>query len=210
MAAKKMAANKKEETPAKRTRLSPEARREQILDAAKQSIVKSGLQQLSLKKLALEAGVSEPLLFHYFTSRNELLQQLLERDFTRSITSLNKSLDGAESLDEILNIYVTRNYDQWDEENIIDILLAETEIASAIEKQRTDNARHRERLLINTISDALNISRKKAAMIALMASAASTAAGKFAHDSNIGRKEAIQTAIEFVTAGFESQASDKG
>lgn len=193
----------------KRTRLSPEARREQILDAAKQSILKNGLQQLSLKKLAVEAGVSEPLLFHYFSSRNEMLQQLLERDFTRSINSLNNSLDGAGSLDEILRVYVTRNYDQYDEESVIDILLAETDIASAIEEQRTKNARHREKLLITTISETLGITRKKAAMIALMASASSMSAAKYASESNMGREETIQTVIEFVTAGFESQASDR-
>ena len=194
----------------KRTRLSPEARREQILDAAKQSILKDGLGQLSLKKLAVEAGVSEPLLFHYFSSRLELLQQLLERDFTRSIDSLNESLDGAESLAEILRIYVTSNYDRCDEGSVIDILLAETDIANAIAEQRVLNARNREQILINTIAEALGIRRKKAAMIALMASAASISAAKFAHDHSVGREEAVQTVIEFVTAGFESQASRRG
>jgi len=194
---------------AKRTRLSPEARREQILDAAKLSIIKDGLQQLSLKKLAMEAGVSEPLLFHYFSSRNEMLQQLLERDFTRYIDSLNDSLDGAESLAEILKIYVARNYDRCDEDSVIDILLAETEIANVIEGQRNRNARHREKLLVNKISETLGINRKKAAMIALMASAASMSAAKFANERNLGREQTIQTIIEFVTAGFESQTADK-
>ena len=174
-----------------------------------QSILKNGLQQLSLKKLAVEAGVSEPLLFHYFSSRNEMLQQLLERDFTRSINSLNDSLDGADSLTEILRIYVTRNYDQCDEESVIDILLAETEIAGAIEEQRAKNAEHRGRLLIHTIAETLGITHKKAAMIALMASAASMSAAKFANENNFGREQAIQTVIEFVTAGFESQATKK-
>ncbi|XOV84899.1 MAG: TetR/AcrR family transcriptional regulator [bacterium] len=202
-----MAGKKKNTLEAKRTRLSPEARREQILDAAKQSILKDGLQQLSLKKLAVEAGVSEPLLFHYFSSRLELLQELLERDFKRSIESLNRLLDGAESLAEILRIYVTNNYDRCDEGSAIDILLAETEIASAIEDYRTKNARHREWLFVNILSESLGIPRKKAAMIALMASAASQAGARFAHDSNIDRELAIQTIIEFVSAGFQSQAS---
>ena len=192
---------------ARRTRLSPEARRDQILDSAKQSILENGLQQLSLKQLAVDAGVSEPLLFHYFSSRLELLQKLLERDFTRSIESINESLDGAESLEDILRIYVARNYDQCDEESVIEILLAEADIASAIESYRSQNARHREQLLVKTISKVLGISRRKAAMIALMASAASMSAARFAHDSNVGRDEAIKTAIEFISAGFESQAT---
>ncbi len=200
-------AAKEKEVRTKRTRLSPAARRDQILDSAKQSILEHGLQQLSLKKLAVEAGVSEPLLFHYFSSRLELLQQLLERDFNRSIGSLNESLDGAESLAEILEIYVANNYDRCDEESVIDILLAETDIASAIKEQRELNARYREQILINTVSEALGIRRKKAAMITLMASAASMSAAKFAHDTKVGREEAIRTVLEFVTAGFQSQAS---
>jgi len=202
-------AAKTDAAPTKRTRLSPEARRDQILDAAKKSILEKGLQQFSLKKLAVDAGVSEPLLFHYFSSRIELLQQLLARDFNRSINSINDSVDGAESLDEILRLYVERNYDQCDEESVIDILLAETEIASAIEEERRLNARHREIMLVEKISEALGIRRKKAAMIAVMASAASMSAARFAHDNEVSRDDAIQTVIDFITAGFESQASDK-
>ncbi len=200
-----MVAKRKDSDALKRKRLSPEARREQILDTAKQSVIGTGLQQFSLKKLAVEAGVSEPLLFHYFSSLIELLQQLLEREFSRSIGSLNTALDGAGSLEEILQIYVSRNYDDFEEESVIDILLAEPDIAGAIEQQRTQNAQHRQQILITTISDELAVRPRKAAMIALMASAASMAAARFAQNRNISRDESIQTVIEFVKAGFESQ-----
>lgn len=203
-----MVAKRNKAEPRKRTRLSPEARREQILDAAKKSIVSNGLQQFSLKKLAVDAGVSEPLLFHYFSSGKELLKQLLERDFSRSIGSLNASLDEAESLDEILHIYVTRNYDDFEKDSVIDILLAEPDIASAIEEQRALNARRREQFLIGTMSKELGVRRRKAAMIALMASATSMAAARFAHDRDISRDESIQTVIDFVKAGFESQRNN--
>ena len=189
----------------KRTRLSPEARRDQILDEAKKAISKDGVQQFSLKKLAVQAGVSEPLLFHYFSSRIELLQQLLQRDYTQSINSLKQSLDGAESIDEILRIYITRNYDQFDQEKVINLLLAESEIVNAVQGQRQENIRHNERFLVEKISGSLGIPRKKAAMIALMASEASLAGARFAHETNIGREQAIETVMEFVKAGFESQ-----
>ena len=68
---------------AKRIRLSPEVRRNQILDAAKQAIANEGLQAFSLKQLVADAGISEPLLFHYFSSRVNLLQQLLIRDYEK-------------------------------------------------------------------------------------------------------------------------------
>jgi AcrR family transcriptional regulator len=189
----------------KRTRLSPEVRKDQLLDAAKTSILKGGLQQFSLKQLAVDAGVSEPLLFHYFSSRNELLQQLLYRDFNRTIDALNLQLDKATDLNDILRIYVCHNYDRQTDERIIDILLAEPEIASVAEERRSKNADERGRILINRISKTLGIRRRKAAMIALMASAASISAAKYARDTNMNRDEVIETVIEFLTQGFESQ-----
>jgi AcrR family transcriptional regulator len=189
----------------KRTRLSPEARKEQLLDAARASILDTGLQQFSLKKLAVDAGVSEPLLFHYFSSRTELLQQLLDRDFNRTIDALNQELDHAKDLTDILRIYAAHNYDRQVDERIIDLLLADPEIASVVEKRREKNAEERGRILIGIISKTLGIGLKKALMIARMGSAASIAAAQYAQTTNMKRDEVIQTVIEFVTQGFESQ-----
>lgn len=198
-----MPANKLQ-TSTKRTRLSPKVRRDQILDVAKQYIRRQGLQQFSLKQLAVEASVSEPLLFHYFTSRTELLQQLLKREFTRSLESLHTSLDKAVTLDDIVRIYVAVNYDQAFEGSVINILLAEPEIALAIEEIRSENQRIGQKMLIDTISGELGVSRKKAAMIAIMASSASISAAKFSHENGVPRADAIQTVIDFARAGFES------
>ncbi len=189
----------------KRTRLSPAARKEQLLDVAKDCILETGLQQFSLKKLAIEACVSEPLLFHYFSSRVDLLQQLLHRDFTRTIKALNKALDSANDLDDILRIYASHNYDRQGEERIIDILLSDPEIASIVAEGRIKNAEERGKILIGIISKTLGIKRQKAMMIARMGSAASIAAAQFATTTNIGRDEVIKTVIEFVNQGFESQ-----
>lgn len=195
--------------PPKRHRLPPEARREQLLDAAKVSILRDGLQQFSLRKLAVEASVSEPLLFHYFGSRTDLLRQLLERDYKQFTETLNSALDGAESLQEILYIYVCSNYDQLPEESLVDILLTDPELASAIEEQRTLNIKTREKLLVDRISGELGITRKMASMLALMGSAASIAAAKYAHRSGIGREQAVASATQFIAAGFESQRNEE-
>ena len=191
----------------KRTRLSPEDRREQILDAAKESIFENGLQQFSLKQLAVDAGVSEPLLFHYFTSRVDMLQQLLSRDFNRYLDALNESLDESSTLDEIFRVYVASNFNERAERGVIDILLAEAEIAAAIKERRTTNARQREKILVGTLAKELDISRKKAAMLALMVSAVSIAAAKFAHEAKLDRDDAIETVMQFIAAAFEAAKS---
>ena len=149
--------------PPKRTRLSPEARRDQILDSAKRLIVRHGLEAFSIKKLAIEAKVSEPLLFHYFSSRTVLLQQLLARDFARLVASLHTSLDGADTIDEVLRVYVAMNYDQYLAESVINLLLGEPDIAAVIEDEVSQNREIREKMLVSTIATSLDVSKKKAA-----------------------------------------------
>ncbi|MGB2261065.1 MAG: TetR/AcrR family transcriptional regulator [Luminiphilus sp.] len=184
--------------------MSPDARRDQILDVAKSLVVAHGLQLFSIKKLAVEAEVSEPLLFHYFSSRTALLQQLLSREFTRLITGLNVSLDGADTLDSVLRVYVSMNYDQCVEESVINLLLSEPDIAEAVEDEVSENRELREKMLISTIAGNLNVSKKKAAMLALMASSASLSAARFAHKYGIDRDDSVEATINFVKAGFEA------
>ena len=188
----------------KRTRLSPNARRDQILDVAKKLVVGHGLQLFSIKKLAVEAEVSEPLLFHYFSSRTALLQQLLSREFTRLVTGLNASLKGADTLDAVLRVYVSMNYDQCVEESVINLLLSEPDIAEAVQDEVAENREIREKMLVATIADELKVSKKKAAMLALMASSASLSAARFSHNYGIDRHESVEATINFVKAGFQA------
>lgn len=192
----------------KRTRLSPEARRNQILDVAKESIASGGLQRFSLKQLAKRAGISEPLLFHYFSSRLDLLQELLIRDYDSYLESIAAALNGAESRKDVFRVYVARNYDHHDEDVVMDMLLAEPEVAEAVKQRQTAHRKQRRKLLINTLASEFEIKRKNAALLVRMASAASIAAAEFAHENDIGREEAIEAVMAFIEEGFESQRGD--
>jgi AcrR family transcriptional regulator len=61
--------------------MSPEARREQILDSAVTYILESGLSSFTLENVAVQAEVSKPLVYKYFTSREDLLRAVLEREY---------------------------------------------------------------------------------------------------------------------------------
>lgn len=190
---------------AKRTRLSPEARRNQILDVAKQTVASDGLQSFTLKQLVVQAGISEPLLFHYFSSRLDLLQQLLIREYEQYLESIHYALAGARTLEEVCRVFVARNYDHHDEDLVMDMLLEEPEIASAVETQRAAHHKQRRKLLVKVVADDLGVNQNKASMLVRMASAASLAAAKFAHENRMSRDEAIQIVMEFIDQGFKSQ-----
>lgn len=63
----------------KRQRMSPEDRREQILQAARVSFAERPYSEVSLSDIAREAGVSRSLLNHYFEGKLELLVELMRR-----------------------------------------------------------------------------------------------------------------------------------
>jgi AcrR family transcriptional regulator len=62
-----------------RTRLTPEQRREQLLDLGVQLIADRPLEELSIDLLAEQAGVSRGLLYHYFGGKQEFLHAVLQR-----------------------------------------------------------------------------------------------------------------------------------
>jgi AcrR family transcriptional regulator len=59
------------------TRLQVDERRRQLLARATQLFATHGYDELSMAKIAREAGVSKPLLYHYFPNKRELFEAVL-------------------------------------------------------------------------------------------------------------------------------------
>ncbi|GAC70783.1 putative TetR family transcriptional regulator [Gordonia soli NBRC 108243] len=74
-------------TQTRRTRMSPEARRDQLIDLGLAMLADRPLEQVSIDAIAEAAGVSRALLFHYFESKQDFhvaiaraqAEQMLER-----------------------------------------------------------------------------------------------------------------------------------
>jgi AcrR family transcriptional regulator len=58
-------------TASKRTRLSPQARRAQLIELGVEMLATRRLDELSVELIASTAGISRGLLFHYFSSKQE-------------------------------------------------------------------------------------------------------------------------------------------
>jgi AcrR family transcriptional regulator len=69
-------------TPTRRTRLSPDERREQLLDLGLELLADRTLEELSIDLLAEKAGISRGLLFHYFKNKNEFHREVVKRAAT--------------------------------------------------------------------------------------------------------------------------------
>jgi AcrR family transcriptional regulator len=64
-----------------RRRLSPEVRRDLLLDAAATIITAEGVSAVTMERVGLEAGVSKALAYAYFGNRTTLLAALLLREY---------------------------------------------------------------------------------------------------------------------------------
>ena len=96
------------------TRLKVDERRKQLLDQATALFATHGYDELSMAKLAREAGISKPLLYHYFPSKRDLFEAVLAQAAEEHLrrTATDDSLPPAEQLSAAVTAYLT-----WIEEN---------------------------------------------------------------------------------------------
>ena len=66
------------------TRLSPEERRQQLLDAAGHILSTRGLDAVRIPDVAQAAGVTRPVVYKFFPNRRALVMDLLE-DFVAAL-----------------------------------------------------------------------------------------------------------------------------
>src|SRR5438309_5310975 len=105
-------------TVAKRVRLSPAARRAQLIELGVEMLATRTLDELSVEEIAGQAGISRGLLFHYFASKQEfhlevaraVAQEMLERTQPDRSLPLLDALEGA--LSDFID-YVEENPDSY-------------------------------------------------------------------------------------------------
>lgn len=62
----------------KRLRLSPDARRRQLLDVAADVLTKHGVEAVQISEVAARAGVTRPIVYRYFPTREAMVLAVLE------------------------------------------------------------------------------------------------------------------------------------
>jgi AcrR family transcriptional regulator len=75
-----------------------EARRLQIIDAAYRCFARKGFHQATMRDIYEEAGLSSGAVYHYFRSKDEIIQASFQHDFDRSLDLFQNALQQADSL----------------------------------------------------------------------------------------------------------------
>ena len=92
----------------KRTRLSPEERRAQLIDLGVRMLAERPLEQISVEDIADQAGVSRGLLFHYFASKHDFHVAIVRHSSAEMLarTAPNTELAPIEILRDAMASYV--------------------------------------------------------------------------------------------------------
>jgi AcrR family transcriptional regulator len=91
-----------------RTRMSPDTRREQLLDLGVRLLSSRSLDEISIETLAEEAGISRGLLYHYFGNKREFHRAVVRRaaDDLIEVTAPVQEGEPLERLAKSLEAYV--------------------------------------------------------------------------------------------------------
>lgn len=82
-----MARRRPASPPAPPPRATPADRKREVLVAALELFAEQGYAGASLRKLAAKLGIAQPSLYHYFASKEELVEQIIET-FTGDMLAL--------------------------------------------------------------------------------------------------------------------------
>ena len=95
-------------TPTGRVRMTPESRREQLLELGTRLLATRTLDEVSIELLAEEAGISRGLLYHYFGNKQEFHAAVVRRavEDIYAITAPRGIEDPLEQLAVSLGAYV--------------------------------------------------------------------------------------------------------
>lgn len=117
-------------TKKKRVRLSPEARRAQILDQTADMVAKEGVAQLTVERISKKMGISKSLVYAYFDSLTDLLRELYLREMRHMRRLQSDAATGAETFEGMVRA-ITHVYLKYIDERglILDRLQSEPTVA---------------------------------------------------------------------------------
>jgi AcrR family transcriptional regulator len=99
-----------------RRRLSGPERRDSLLDTAATIILAEGPAEITLEKLAAEAGVSRALVYQHFSNREELLHVLFDREATRLYSKHAAAMESCDNLADRIRAGVSCYFDYIERE----------------------------------------------------------------------------------------------
>ena len=186
-----------------RTRLTPEARREQILDEAARLLLNEGLHAVSMERLARDVGVSKGLVYNYFPTREALLAALLHREQTelrdRGMATALRASSYADLIRQTTRLYLEQTRDRG---ALINALLSDPSVARLMEEGSRADRERTFRYFVRATRREFDLPLPLAIAAVDMLAAVTDQAGKLVANGQIDVDPATEMCVELITGGL--------
>jgi AcrR family transcriptional regulator len=185
--------------------MSPEARREVIVEAAVELILETGHSGCSLEQVAARAGISKPLIYKYFPRREVLLKAILDREFK---ALQGRGLDGIPDRVPAENVIrgtveqALRYY--HDHGPILRLLSAEPAIAAATRSANQSSRSSATDYFVNRLESEYDVPRDVAVIAVTMVVNAPIHSMAYLRRQEVDIDRTIEVWTEFILGGWRA------
>jgi AcrR family transcriptional regulator len=184
------------------TRLSPEARRNQLLDIAAAVVADEGTEAMTMERVAEAAGVSKALVYRYFGRQSALLLELYERE--SDTQPLAERIRGARTFEDRLRAITAPYFDAVERSGLLfHRLVGERSIEEDVESFRRQTRAAVLRFWVTQLRTE-GLDRQQAIAFATMFQAAVEAAGGLVARGEVDRDLAEEQFYESALAALEA------
>ncbi|MFN3511705.1 MAG: TetR/AcrR family transcriptional regulator [Phenylobacterium sp.] len=186
----------------RRTRLAPEARREQLIDAAAELIARQGLEAATLKAAARAVGLSEAQAHKYFPQRRDLLTALARRELSameaRRRDELNRGQDRQARVALSTAAYLREAAERG---ALIQVLTRSAEVRDALREERRQAREWDSQRVAGGLTEAYAMPPEIAYGATRVLTAVTRRAGRLIAEGKIDLAAAERLTLALVTAG---------
>ena len=196
--------------PRKRTRLAPEARREQILDEAARLVLSEGLHAVSMERLGRDVGISKGLVYNYFATRDVLLAALLQRAQQelrdRGMVSALQARSYADLIRQTTRLYLEQTRDRG---ALIAALLSDPSVARLMEEEGRADRDATVRFFVRATRREFDLPLPLAIIAVDMLAALTDRAGQLVSQGLVDVDAATEICVELITGGLAGLNRDR-
>lgn len=190
-----------------RTRLTPEDRREQLMDRAAQILVTEGAAEVTVRRVARDVGVSEAQAHNYFAGRIDLMASLARRELDAlELRRRRQIARGGDNLTRIVLSTIGYLHESAERGPALQILLRDPEVSAALHEERQEAAEAALTPMLATMESRYSMARSTALGSTLMLTALCRRAGNLLASGRTTLEVAERLCLPMVVAGVRSNA----
>jgi AcrR family transcriptional regulator len=187
---------------ARAQRMSPDRRREQILDSAVEFIIARGLSNCTLESVAAQASISKPLIYKYFPRRDDMLKALVEREYGylrgRGLNVVPRDVP----FDDLVQRANLRSMEYLYERGpIMRLLASDRSVAGLVQRQDRDERGGITDYFVKRLMQVYGVPREVASICAIMTVNAPILSARALKRSGISARRAAEIWSEFIIGG---------